>query len=510
MKIKPFAGEESIDFDGIDEIYDSTPGRKQGRRKQSKLVPVADDSTVTGGQFRRKPRPGDRLAGKSHDTEYMATKSMKNQVSLLSTGRELLCSAPAWKDGTPYVVLGLLLSGAMEMLAYNARYNYLLIAVLAAGMRFSYPLDSLRPQLCTSSAVLLSFLVDAYDLLNHYNTNALAAFTLLLGVCLCKGLVLLVYLHRIRGARRCRKYLDRRLRLFCIPLTMPRRIMRDIRGRLLALCWLQGAAAMSACVALSCYLLVPVLTSSAHLLPNATQAYLPWALGVKCCTSSVVLGGLLYDTDLRLCLWQFGCLAFRTSSVVRYIAHIKTTLRGYPLSFSFYALRWRLLLAAKGCDAVCGAAVAALVLGPQSSALPQPMHIYLSCLLCLLLLGDGYTTLLFLAVQWLWRRQRLLQKADALPDSDDSELDDFGLRGGPRTGNPLHTPEDVQTSEEVRPATRVKSQRPRRSDSLSSGSSDDDDHHDHDDDEGGGGYGAQQDGDHKEEEEKDVEGGSSR
>lgn len=56
----------------------------------------------------------------------------------------------------------------------------------------------------------------------------------------------------------------------------------------------------------------------------------------------------------------------------------------------------------------CMRPVAVLVLGPQSSALPQPMHIYPSCLLLLmLLLGDGTTTLLVLNVRCAAAQSRL-------------------------------------------------------------------------------------------------------
>ena len=50
-----------------------------------------------------------------------------------------------------------------------------------------------------------------------------------------------------------------------------------------------------------------------------------------------------------------------------------------------------------------------------------------------LFLGDIWVALLIYSVHWLVKRHEVLEEHDALSDSDDSELDDLGIRQAEKT-----------------------------------------------------------------------------
>jgi len=132
-----------------------------------------------------------------------------------------------------------------------------------------------------------------------------------------KVLLLHVFYRNSPGASRTRKYIDRRMRLFLIPWFQPRRIMRDVRGRMLAIGWLQLVAVMLYLVlSLVVYFYLDAVTFSLY---SKSSSILPFYLILKSGSSLVVLLGILYDTDLTLCLWYFGCLGCAVNYVRSHI-----------------------------------------------------------------------------------------------------------------------------------------------------------------------------------------------
>lgn len=455
-KIRPVQTDANDAFDGVDQIVEGGSETK-GHRRKARILPVPTDDAFSS-EPRRKPKPGSGETGFSTNnrsrrtTAYSSSKSWRNQLHILSTVKAMLFSTTSLKLAAPFVALGLLLSGVCEMFLHNQRYNFVLILALAAAMKFPhFPPSTVRGQLCLSACTLASFGLDIYVLSVHFQTYSSGYSSLLILVAFCKLVVFYAFLHNISSASRTRKYLDRRLRLFLLPLRAPRRIMRDVRARMLALGWLHLAMVFTYAVLWLVYFNV---LDYAHLtLTPYTSSNLSFFLLIKLCTSILVLSGLLYDTDLRLCLWYFGCLAFRLQTIRAYIQSVYNRLHGYPLAFSFSGLRFRILFVVKGIDVAWGAygwVILSRSLGRQFASLDETIQAYLSFVALALVVGDVYGVLLFGAVQWLWRRQKLLLKFKVLPDSDDSELDDFHLRCAPRTQrNPLQAEESILDDDNV-------------------------------------------------------------
>lgn len=435
-KIKPVY--EDIEFDSLDTLSGPS-GSSSNRRKNGKIIPLSDDTAITTGKVRKKPQSG-LTPGKEHATSYISNKSYRHQIMLWNHVKDFTCSMKSLRLGAPFVVLAILFGGILEMYSLSQRYNFTIILALSAAMKFpNFPSQSVRPQLCLSVATLLSLAADGYFLATHYlDKRALAVlFCFFLTF---KLMVFYAFLHNISAASRVRRLLDRRLRLFGLPCHLPRRIMRDIRGRLLALGWIHLFLSIAYVVLLIVFWVI-LENYRLSLAPTEESSFLIF-LSIKVPTTLLVLLGLLYDSDLRMCLWYFGCMVWCQKTVRDYIERTVKELGGYPLAFSFFPLRFHIVCIIKSIDVAWGIYGWLLVgwrlAGNKSfAALDQLTQGLISALIFLLVLGDVYSVMLFAGVRWLWRRQKawlmrqkLKRRQESVEEekSDDSELDDFHLR----------------------------------------------------------------------------------
>jgi len=241
-----------------------------------------------------------------------------------------------------------------------------------------------------------------------------------------KVLLLHVFYRNSPGASRTRKYIDRRMRLFLIPWFQPRRIMRDVRGRMLAIGWLQLVAVMLYLVlSLVVYFYLDAVTFSLY---SKSSSILPFYLILK----SGVLLGILYDTDLTLCLWYFGCLGCAVNYVRSHINRKRVALDGWPLAFSFSVVRFYILCFFKLLDFLWGVygwfLVTRVLVGSKFVSIPDAMQVLIIVIGFSLVFSDLWIILLLMGVRWLFKRRRVMKKIGMLEVSDDSEIDEFNLK----------------------------------------------------------------------------------
>lgn len=157
----------------------------------------------------------------------------------------LFLAKGTWSACLPYLMAGLALSFCCEVVHQGPQYNTALLLALMAGFEFSFfPSNSVRPQLMLSLLVLTSVLLDIVLFAQPPQVVNDGAKVLTAMVLLAKALALYKFLCQSSAGSRAKKYLWRRLRVFLVPLSYPRKPMREIRSRVLAIEWLQGGVAV--------------------------------------------------------------------------------------------------------------------------------------------------------------------------------------------------------------------------------------------------------------------------
>jgi hypothetical protein len=305
-----------------------------------------------------------------------------------------------------------------------------LLLTLEASLLFPYfPDRTVRPQLCLALLTLLSFCFDIFITIHFNYSSSLSVLILFIVFSIFKALVFWNYLLNIKGGGKVRKYLDRRLRLFYIPLHQPRRIMRDVRGRFLALGWLQSIAVIGYVIFFVIFYFYYDYKS--YYFSHGTITALTAFLSVKSITSFFVFSGLLYDTDIRLSLWYFGCFGFTVDYIRSYIRRRMKKLGGFPLVFAFYPLRFYILCILKLIDILWGLygwiIIVPFLVTDKYYQIDASMIVFLSFLIYFLAMTDIYFTTLFGGIRWLLRRLKAMDKLDMLDKSDDSEIEEFNL-----------------------------------------------------------------------------------
>lgn len=402
VKIKPLPAESN--FDGLDELhnvdYHLHRGTKSSKRIKKKQTTRIDDGTA------------------KHNSV----------VDVLKT---LLVGTHSVHIGAPFLCVGLFLSMVLQLMPHVQRYNTVLMPALAAAVEYKhFPQNSVRPQVLIALAILLSIGMDIFQIANdRTNITPVIVATIVL-INMCKIALLNTFLRNSQGAVRTRKYLKRRFRLFIIPLKEPRRIMRDIRGRMLAIGMFQLIGAL---VFFATFLVqVTYLEySSMYLSPARGDSALPMFLIIKVGTLLLVFFGVLYDTDIRLCLWYFGCLGFAVQYVRKYITRKRLELGGFPLSFVFSKMRFQVLCFVKAVDVLWGIygwVIVSYPLGGKFYSLDTHLQILYGMVTFSLVVFDIWSVTLLLGVRWLLRRRKVVKELGELADSDDSEIEEFGLR----------------------------------------------------------------------------------
>eukprot|EP01033_Poteriospumella_lacustris_P006882 gene6882-4955_t len=335
----------------------------------------------------------------------------------------------------------------LDLLRSNLQINLFVILVLAASTHFShFPSGSIRTQLLIALCTLGSFGWDLFVLIRRISLGkgmsratviTIRVFAALMMT--SKAIVFYAFLRQVDGAQRVRKYLHRRFRLFLFPFEQPKRIMRDVRGRYLALAWIHVVSLVM--FVTLWVVLVYVLDYNIFFLDSFSSQYLAWFLAGKAATTLACIFGLWYDIDVYLCLLHFGCCAFTMPAIRRYIRQRRAVLGGYPLAVSFYPLRFFLWQLLKGVDLMVGVGLWVIVGLSASSRrdTEASMYAFLASLGFVLCVSDIWSVLIIVGIRWLLSRYKMLQKLPvslraAIPSaqasfySDDSELDDFNLR----------------------------------------------------------------------------------
>jgi hypothetical protein len=441
--IKPLPQHYEEKFDGLDDILTTENNIGSSKRKSGKVIPTIEINEESF--LKRKP---------SHTrTSSLANKQSQNSFLICfskSNWYHFLLGKRTRKLGMPFIVIALTLELILESCfsQYHFPYNLYLLLTLEASILFpSFLKSSIRPQLCLSVLTLLSFLLDIYLLLYYQNASSFSStfsssanpisppplsilFIVLFSFFLFfKFLLFSNYLIYIQSASRIRKYLDRRLRLFFFPLKQPKRFMREIRGRFLAIAWLSFFSALFYCLFFCLfYFLYDFKT---FYLSSSIISSLTLFLLLKIITSFFVFCMLLYDIDLRLCLWYFGCFSFFINYIRQYIMKQRKKLGGFPLVFSYYSLRFSILWILKIIDIGWGCygwyLIVPHLFGKVYYSLDSDLKIFFSFLLMLLVISDIYIFCLFVIIQWLLRREKVLKKLHVIIGSDDSEIEEFHL-----------------------------------------------------------------------------------
>ncbi len=400
-KITPIVHADDNAFDGLDEVQNTDFHLHRGSKSKKRF----------------KKKQTTRLDGAK-----AAPPDIVDVVKGLVVGKRSIYI------GSPFFVASMLLAMLLQLMPRYQRYNPIIILTIAASVEFkSFPTKSVRPQIAIALASLLSIGVDIFQMATE-PMPPLIITTIVFVLCF-KLLLLNAFFRNSQGAVRTRKYLDRRFRLFFIPLYEPRRIMRDVRGRMLAIGWLHLVASLFYFVLFM--LLVLYLDYSVLYLNPSNGSWLPVFLACKTVSSIILLLGILYDTDIRLCLWHFGCLGCYIEYIRKYIRRKRIELHGFPLVFSFGKRRYYIFAFVKVVDILYGTYGWALVgysFGTHFMSLDTNLKILFGLVAFCLVVFDLWVGALLLGVRWLLRRKKVVQSIGELLDSDDSEIEEFGLR----------------------------------------------------------------------------------
>lgn len=404
MKIAPVPTVSEENFDGLNELHNVEYHLHRGSKSKRRV--------------------------KKKRTEK--SKSLSSEQDILKVLKELLFGKRSLYVGVPFTLFGILLAMLLELSPLLQRYNTVVILGLSASIQFSYfPAKSVRSQLLVAIIVLLSIAIDIFQIV--YTTFIPVITATVVIQIIIKLAIFSAFLRNSQGAVRTRKYLKRRFRLFIIPFHQPRRIMRDIRGRVLAIGWMELAAVFAYLLLLILFLVY--LDFSSIYIGESATSYIPTFLMFKVVSSLLVLSSILYDTDWRLCLWYFGCLAWYVHYIRKYITRKRIELNGFPLVYAFSKYRFMVVTFLKLLD-VCwglyGWYIVSYTFGTKFYSIGLRMQLFCSSLVFCLVLFDLWILTLFFGIRWLLRRNRIVTEINAEAgksyDSDDSEIEEFGLR----------------------------------------------------------------------------------
>ena len=422
----------------------STPA---SRRKKPKSVESKVSSPVTRKDNRNKP---DSI------TEKLKQLRCSRIIYELSKTTNKIVRENLKSFSHSIAILGLILAFTMEVFPNSPRYNAALMVVLTCFRHMNFPRKSMRSQIVMVLTTLFSIPIDIIYMItwNHAIVevpSVVSLQVLLPFVLFGKCVALITFLRKAPGTRRARRYLARRFRLFIIPFSEPRRIMRDIRGRVLAIGWIHS-------IAIIAYITLFIVSIAAF---SYSQLFVATTLGVslsgflvgKAVTSAIILLGVLYDTDIVLCLAYFGCLAFTMGMafVKNYTRRKKEELGGWPHAFSFNFTRFRLLAFLKAAEwgiGLLGWVNLSRLFGISLFSQPDALQAFISLILLTLTIADWWVWSLFGGVFWLHGRYMEANLTGDLESSDDSELDDLGVRG--TLTSPVRKPKTKRNRERER------------------------------------------------------------
>ena len=151
----------------------------------------------------------------------------------------------------------------------------------------------------------------------------------------------------------CLKYIFyRRLRIFFIPLQKPKRRFRELRVRILSIEWLQGIGAFI----YSITFIIAITSINDPLISRITNSNVPFPvfLLIKAFISIIITLMLIYDTDIRACLHFFGCLGFCMKYVKNYFRKKRIITGKWPIPYTLNSNRFRNITFIKFIDVIWG------------------------------------------------------------------------------------------------------------------------------------------------------------
>ena len=298
--------------DNISRKFDTSLSQSRKRNKSSDSLDDLGSSSLSV-----KNRKGKEHGGGSEEAGVMSKLNvvwLPTKAWLGEVWRDLTCvnashcvreakaacqtlfvAEDTWSMCLQYLLVGLVMSFVCEVVSEGAQYNTALLLALIAGFEFRFfPTNSVRPQLVLSVLVGISFMLDIMLFAQPSHLVNDAAKVLTAFVFLAKGLALYNFLCLSNTGSRAKKYLWRRIRVFFVPLSYPRKPMREIRSRILAIEWLQGGVAIGYIV-LFVFGFMTIGVANVMSSPSAGLALVAF-LPIKFLTSSgILMVSLLYN-----------------------------------------------------------------------------------------------------------------------------------------------------------------------------------------------------------------------
>ena len=348
----------------------------------------------------------------------------------------------------PYVYMAIPITMICELYPGQggSKLNLPMLLVILIAINFDqFPKKSIRPFAVIFILLLLSIFLDFFTLLRVSIPLEVKILTTYVTI----SKILLGY-HFIQGkqsvtTKKAKKVIWRRFRVFGIATTLPKRIMREIRNRLLGLEWIHFISIFlySILFALSISVFSFHLSNTIEGSPiNISMA--SFLMG-KLITSLIVFLAMSVDTDIILWLAYFGCLGFCMKYVKEHIRKKKIEYGGWPVAYYFNETRFTFLIILKFADFVWGIIgwiIIGSVVGRKFEEMNDELRAIVAFIGIVVFLTDIWAPILFRSCIWLLSMHKKLEKDSDLhvDDSDDSELDDFEVR------TPLNSPKAMNSS----------------------------------------------------------------
>lgn len=214
--------------------------------------------------------------------------------------------------------------------------------------------------------------------------------------------------------------------------------MREVLTRILAIEWLQLFS-----TALYGILFAISATTLEYYFANVNPSS-PIKLSItmflfgRLISSFVLFGGLFADTDTVLCLGYFGCFGFCMNRLKEYTRRKRDEYNGWPLPFLYNKYRFYVWSVFKFLDFIWGI-LGWIIVGSSTSKIfgdsNHPVKAMMVVIMLTMLTTDVWIPFLVYWTYWLiGEYDKIIDEGLDAGDSDDSELDDFGVR------TPLTTP----------------------------------------------------------------------
>jgi len=401
----------------VDEDF-SKPKSKHNKRHE---IPLSDSPFVY-------PHP-------KYVDNFLLNEILWPLMLWLDSFRVLVHSDWMCAGGGAILIVGIIAAAIAEICQGGATYNVFLLLVLYFAREYSYfPAHTMRPHIVIALITLISIFVDFFTFTVKEKYEPTQGVKILTGIVVLVKLFALYNFLKNRNdddTVRARKYLNRRFRIFCFPFRLPRRLMREIRNRIIGL---EVVQLFLGVVFLSLFIIS--ITSMGYNMnvanPHSVFGISPAVfLFVKAITSMIVFGGLFVDTDVFIVSAYFGCLGCFSSYAKDYILQKKNEYGGWPLSYFYNPMRFRMVSYLKLVDFVwslVGWITIVFSIGESYTTMSDSLKLFFVSITLSLVLSDIWTPILWFSVRWLTGKQEEVESMGIDPDSDDSELDELGVR----------------------------------------------------------------------------------